>query len=279
MRAKRTIRRKNLAGRRGRAAMALAACGLCLLAAGARSAAGQGGDVEETRSALEKWVETRRVISAEERDWALGREMLEDRIALVQREIDSLRGSIDEARANVTEADRKRADLQVENEQLKAVGDALTDVVAELEARTRALLPRLPEPLRERIKPLTQQLPDDPQATRLSLGNRFSGVVGILNEVDKFNREISVTSEVRALGDGTSAEVAALYLGIAQAYYVGAEGRAAGVGAPTATGWTWTRADEAAPQVAEAIAILQNEKAAAFVALPIAVEREQGDAK
>ena len=34
------------------------------------------GRIQTARTALEKWVETRRIISREKRDWALGREML-----------------------------------------------------------------------------------------------------------------------------------------------------------------------------------------------------------
>ena len=49
--------------------------------------------VGDTRKALEKWVETRRLIAEEKRDWALGREMLQQRIELVQREIESDRKS------------------------------------------------------------------------------------------------------------------------------------------------------------------------------------------
>jgi len=111
--------------------------------------------------------------------------------------------------------------------------------------RTKRLLERLPDPVRERVKPLSQRFPEDPADTKLSLGERFQNVIGVLNEVNKFNGEVSVTSEVRALANGSSAEVTALYLGIGQAYYVNASGDAAGIGTASADGWVWTPADEA----------------------------------
>jgi FtsZ-binding cell division protein ZapB len=228
--------------------------------------------IGNARAALEKWVETRRTISKEKQDWALGREILDERINLVQREIASLRDKINQAQQSISDADKKRAELVQENDKLKAAGQTLGGIVTKLEARTIELNKRLPDPLRERIKPLSQSLPTDPNATKLSLSQRFANVVGILNEVNKFNREITPTSEVRTLADGSAAEVTALYVGLGQAYYIGANGAAAGVGRPGEDGWTWEPANDAASDIADAVAILKNEKVARFVPLPAKVQ-------
>jgi hypothetical protein len=58
-----------------------------------------------------------------------------------------------------------------------------------------------------------------------------------LNEVNKFNREITVSSEVLTLSGGASAEVTALYVGIGKAYYVSRNGSAAGIGTASPDGW------------------------------------------
>lgn len=232
--------------------------------------------VEDARTALEQWVETRRVLSREQREWALGREMLDERIELVRREIESLRGRLDEARASIAEADGKRAELVEENELLKQGSSALAGTAGALEARTRELLRRLPEPIRERVKPLSQRLPGEGDETEASLGERFQNVVGILNEVNKFQRDITVTSEVRELGDGTTAEVTAVYVGLGHAWYVSANGTAAGVGRPSDEGWTWSAANESAPEIARALAILGNEQVAGFVGLPVRLGQVPG---
>jgi FtsZ-binding cell division protein ZapB len=234
--------------------------------------AGQG-QIDNVRAVTEKWVETRRVISKERQDWTLGREMLEERIKLVQREIASLREKIDQTQKSVNDAETKRAELATENETLKSAGATLADIVAALEARTVALNQQLPDPIRERIKPLSQRLPDDPNETKLSLSQRFQNVIGILNEVNKFNRGIEVTSEVRTLADGSVAEVTALYIGLGHAYYTGANGTIAGVGRPGPDGWRWEPANDAADEVAQAVAILQNEQVADFVPLPVTVQQ------
>jgi len=228
--------------------------------------------VDNVRATLEKWVEVRRVISKEKQEWVLGKEMLNERIELVQREIASLREKIGQAEASISDADKKRAELVVENDALKSAAATLGGIVTHLEARTAALIQRLPDPIRERIKPLSQRLPTDPNQTSLSLSQRFQNAIGILNEVNKFNREITVTSEVRTLADGSAAEVTAMYVGLGQAYYTGANGTAAGVGRPSETGWTWEPAGDAVAPIGDAIAILKNEKGAGFVPLPVKVQ-------
>jgi len=242
-----------------------------VLVSGAQSEdAGRG--VQEARTALEKWVETRRILSAERRDWALGREMLEERIDLVQREIDSLHASIGEAEGSIAEADRKREELLAEEERLSAAADVLGGAVADLEGGTKRLVARLPEPLRDRVRPLTQQFPDDPAATELGLAQRYQNVVGTLNAVNKFNLEVSAFSEVRTLEDRGATGLWAPYLGIGQGWYVNAAGDLAGIGTASEDAWVWTPANDHAAAVAEAVAIQRGERPPAFVQLPIRIQ-------
>lgn len=244
----------------------------CLLSFGALQAGSSTERIENTKVALEKWVETQRIISQEKRDLALSREMLTERIELVGREIKSLRAKISQAQDGITEADAKRLKLAEENDKLKRSSASLATRLVALEERTKQLLVRLPDPIRDRVKPLSQRLPDSTAGTKLSTAERFQNIVGILNEIDKFNREISVTSEVRTLRDGSSVEVAALYIGISHGYYVNVDGTIAGVGAPSEAGWIWTPANEVADPVSDTIAILKNEKIASFVQLPVTIK-------
>jgi hypothetical protein len=233
-----------------------------------------GARLETARTALEKTVETRRILSKERRDWKVGKELLTERIALVGRETDALRERISGAEASISEADKSKIELVEENERLKAAAAGLADGIVAVEARTRALLARLPGMLRDRVKPLSQRIPevDAKEPTKLSLSERFQNVVGILNEINKFNRDIVLASEVRRLPDGTTAEVTAMYLGIGQGYYVGGGGKLAGIGAVGPEGWTWTPANESAEAIGLAISIMKNESPAAFVPLPVKLD-------
>lgn len=228
--------------------------------------------IENARVALEKWVETKRIISQERREWATGRELLESRLDLVRSEIEELRKKISSAEESIAEADKKREELLVENVRLKEASASLVSTVLTLEQRTQELLSRLPDPVQERVKPLSQRFPEDAEETRLSLGERFQNVVGVLNEINKFNREITITSEVRTLPNGSAAEVQTVYVGIAYGYYTNAAGDQAGVGRATADGWTWTAANDAAPEIVKMIAILKDEQPAEFVRLPVVID-------
>ena len=237
-------------------------------AASADDTRATGERIESMRDTLDRWVETRRIISEEQRDWALGRELLESRLDLLRRDIEGVQSKVAESERSIGEADRKRAELVARNDTLKAASGELAKVVADFETKTKDLVRRLPDPIREKVRPLSQRLPADPAASSLSLSVRFQNVVGILNEVNKFSREITVSSEVRRLSDGSSAEVTAVYIGLAQGYYVGAAGRIAGFGVASPEGWTWTAANDAAPSIAKVVAILKNEAPAEFVKVP-----------
>ncbi|MEP9409828.1 MAG: DUF3450 family protein [Candidatus Brocadia sp.] len=244
----------------------------CLFSARTASGAMTDVSVDSVRLALEKWVETRRIISQEKYDFELGREMISERIKLVEREIELLRGKIREAEESITETDKKRADLVAENEKYKEATALLIGMATGLETRIREFLKRLPDPICGRVKPLSQRLPENHGEVKLSLGERFQNILGILNEVNKFNREITVTSEVRKLPDGTSAEVTVLYIGIGQAYYINGSGDVAGIGTASPEGWVWVPVNEAAAEIKKAVAILKNEAVAAFVLLPIEIQ-------
>jgi hypothetical protein len=235
--------------------------------------------VENVRTLVEQYVETRQIISEEKQEWELGREMLQERIELMEDEIASLRERIQTARESIEEADTKRAELVEENEALKGAGTKLAGILATLEGRTAILNRRLPEPIQDDLKLLSQQIPEDPNETKLSLSQRFQNVIGLLNEVNKFNRTIEMTNEVRTLADGSVAEVTAIYVGLGQAYYTSAEGTVAGVGRPGPDGWVWQPADDAAKAVTEAVAILTNEKVAGFVPLPVKIQQGMDDGR
>jgi len=241
----------------------------CLLAA---DVGGQDGPLDATRAAVQERIAIEKVISKEQLDWAVGRELLQSRIDLTQRQIDAVREDIAESKTGVDELTAEKQELAAKVSRLKEASAAFEELIPELEARTRALVARLPEPLKERVAPLSQRIPDDSAQSEASLSERAMTVVGVLNMVNKFNREILPTSEVRELPGGKSAEVTALYVGLGQAYYVTANGDAAGVGRPGPDGWVWTPANEHAASIAKAIAVFKNEAPAEFVRLPVRVD-------
>ena len=253
---------------------ALCAAALLLPSAPARTAAAQASDdpVASARNTVEQWVEVRRLISVEQQQWLLGRELLEDRIKLVRREIEAVRARIGEASAGIAEAETRRDALVLENEEAKTATQSLARMIPDLEASTLELIQRFPDPLQSRIEPLAQRVPTGDAPVRASLAERYQNIVGMLNEANRFNRELSIVSEVRELPTGGTAEVTTLYLGIGWAWFVGANGRVAAMGKPSADGWIWQSIDPATADVARAIAMYRGEEVAGFVTLPVQMQ-------
>lgn len=240
---------------------------ICATAAIAPFARGQTGTVDRAQ-ALERWMEARLLLSKEREEWRVQRSILEDRIELLDREIETWRARARTADEDLARTEEQWRELSEQLENLKSGTASLAPALAALERRVRAILPRLPPPLASRLEPLSRRIPENPDTTRLGLGERFQNVIGILNEINKSAREITVISEVRELADGEHAEVTTMYVGLALAYFCNEKAGIAGVGYPQPGGWRWERHDDKTADIAAAIAIYRNERPAAYVALP-----------
>lgn len=227
---------------------------------------------EDVGEMLARWQELQVLIGEERKNRKLGLETLNSEVEMLTEEIASLTERLEKDESSIAEADTKREELLAENEDLKQAAVTFEEQILAYEARLKALLPGLPAPLTARIEPVAKNIPEDPENTEQSLSGRFVTVLGILNEIDKFNREIHVEVETRDLGTGASAEVTVLYLGISRAYYVTNDGLLGGVGVPSPEGWTWSPDNQIAAQVAQAIAIQRNEEPAAYVQLPLSIQ-------
>lgn len=223
------------------------------------------------RLGLEKWLEQRRLISEAKQSWRLGREMLGDRIALLQGEIDDLAKKRQQTEAEMTATDARLGPQVTRRDELKQAGEEMRRTVRRFEERVKELLARSPVPIVEKVKPLSQRIPYNPNDTDMSAPERFQNVIGIINEINKFCREVTIASEVRELPDGSSAEVSVMYLGLGQAYYCNAGRGIAGVGRLGSDGWEWAARNELAPLIEQAIAVHRNEVPAAYVVLPVEI--------
>jgi predicted RNase H-like nuclease (RuvC/YqgF family) len=245
--------------------------GLTLLAAGAVVRAEESGStrsVDAARSTLEKWVETQTIISREKKDWQQGKEILVSRIEAVKKEIAQIEERLKQARADKGEADKVGAGLAAQRQAISDVTDALSVHIGDLEAKVRVLYRTLPESLKEKLRALYQRMPEDPAHARVTLAERFQNVLGILNEMNRLNSEVTVATEIRPLSDGKPSEVRTIYVGLGQAYFVSARGEA-GVGRPSTDGWTWKKDDAISRDVNLVLEILQSKSSPQFVPLPV----------
>jgi hypothetical protein len=249
---------------------------LCVLALGwvyaSTLALGQGAapsSVENPRETVRKWMETQRLVYQERKDWQQQKELITARIELLRKEISDLETKIAETRKTAADSERKRAEVAAQKAGLADEASALSDRVGDFETAVRRIQPQLPQPLQEKIAPLFHRMPQDPSESKVSVAERFQNVLGILSEVTRANGEITLATEVRTL-NGKPSEVKTVYLGLGQAYYLSARGEA-GIGRPSADGWTWTPANDLAPRLLEVVEMLQGKAQPRFIPLPVKI--------
>lgn len=224
--------------------------------------------ISETRSVLDKWVETRQITSEEKADWKIEKSILGDTVGLLKNEMARVIESIEALEATASAADEDRAELTSQKEQLNKASSAVISSIGGLETQMKAIIQTLPQPLVDKIKPLIRRLPDDPAKTKLSLGERVQNIVGILSQTDKFNTTLTETSESREIAEGKVVEVRTLYWGLAMAYYVDASGEYAGIGYPTANGWEWPQVEGKGPEIKRLIDVYEGAEEIQFVEVP-----------
>jgi hypothetical protein len=241
------------------------------LVAGAQ-ASSDGSDVGEFRAKMEKWVETRRIISEEESDWEADREILQATKGLLQQQKEALQAEIEELEESSTAADEERRSLLLQRGECQRASRALESEIRALEEEVLALAPRLPEPLQKKLELLLVQIPDDPENTRLPLGQRLMNVLGVLAQAEKFNGTATFLGETRAVNGEQKVQVRTLYWGLGQAIYVDARGETAGIGRPGPDGWEFSNEAGLADDAKLLLDIYEgNVDVIEFVKLPVEI--------
>jgi hypothetical protein len=240
------------------------------------AAGAQAGDVEsgvgEFRAKMEKWVETRRIISEEKADWEVEREILKATKGLLGQQKKALQAEIAELEESNTAADEERRDLLLQRAEYRRVSRALEHEIRAMEEAVLALAPRLAEPLQKKLEPLLVQIPDDPETARLSLGQRLMNVLGVLAQAEKFNGTATFVGETRAINGDQKVQIRTLYWGLGQAIYVDARGETAGIGRPGAEGWEFSNEPGLADDAKLLLDIYEgNVDVIEFVKLPVEI--------
>jgi len=254
------------------AALGLAAA---LALVGPTAAARADERVDDFRVKMEKWVETRQLLSKEKADWEADRAVLEATRDLLRDQRKALKEEIAELDATITAADQERVDLLLNRGECKRSTTAMREWQGELEQTVRALIPMFPEPLQDKLEPLIVQIPDDPENDRVSLGKRLVNVLGVILQAEKFNNTATLTGETRAVraDDDQKVQVRTLYWGLGQAIYVDSQGRSAGVGRPGPEGWVFRDAPELADDAKLLIDIYEgNVDTIRFVDMPVQIQ-------
>jgi hypothetical protein len=233
---------------------------------------GEPNSVDDLRTKIGKWVETRQLISKEKSDWEVEKEILQATRGLLRQQKESLQAEITEIEESNTLADEERRDLLLERGEYLRGSRALEDEIRGLEEELLALVPRLPEPLQKKLELLLVQIPKDPENTKLQLGQRLVNVLGVLAQAEKFNGTATFVGETRAVDGDQRVRVRTLYWGLGQAIYVDAQGEIAGIGRPGANGWEFSNDPELADEAKLLLDIYEgNVDVIEFVKLPVEI--------
>lgn len=225
----------------------------------------------QARSTLEQWVQTRQLIARARSDWQGDKESLEQTVLLYERELKSIDEQTSKVSTNNAQVAKEMAEALVLQKLSNEALDGARQFAADFEARVQKLVPQMPSPLQDILKPSLARLPADPANTKMLAAERAQVLVGVLNELDKFNNAVNLFNEKRKNPKGEEVAVQTIYVGLGAAYFVNEAGDFAGTGVPGANGWEWAVKPEIAASVKEVVKIYRNEKAARFVTLPAAI--------
>jgi len=228
--------------------------------------------LNDTRSTLEKWVETRQLISKTRADWQADKESLEQTIALYERELKSIDEQMAKVSTNNTQVAKEMAEAEALKRSSGEANDAARIFAGKLEAKLQQVAPKLPAPLQEMIKKDLARIPADPANSKMLPAERMQVCVNLLNELDKFNNSVNLFSDKRKNAAGEEVAVETMYVGLGAAYFVNDAGDFAGIGAFGPDGWTWTTKPEIAPAVRMAVKVYRSEHPPAFVKLPATIQ-------
>lgn len=239
------------------------------------SRADEAAPAETLRTHIDKWIEVSRMRAVEEAEWQRERRMLERRIELLEQEEALLDERIAEARESASVAENQRAELLDERATLTQVASATREQIARYEREVNALADLLPPPLLRELEPALARMPHSPNESTQPLAQRAQNLIAVLEAVEQFNNDITLTSEIRELDGGEKVEVQTLYLGLGQAWYLDGTGQRAGILRPVDGQWQSIAAPELAPAIDQAIAIYRNQATAKLIELPVSISHVQ----
>ena len=238
-------------------------------------AAVQGAEVlENARSTLQQWVETRQIIAEERTSWLAEEKTLTESIEFMKAEIESLNQAIADAEEDIGTQDETQSKLKAEIAESEEAIAIVESAVPVFEKKLLELASIFPAVFEEKVATQMRRIPD-PDLDRevdVELEARVQNIISILKNIEYFNKTINLGSELRE-ANGEMVEVRTLYVGFGQAYFTDEAMTTAGYGYPiVGQGWQWIERPEIAQAVSDAILVADNRKPAVFVSVPVSLQ-------
>ncbi len=240
----------------------------------AMSVALNGADapLDESVSILQQWVETERQISQSESTWEADRASMEGLIEIYTQELADLEEMIESAEKDTSEAEVLRASLLEQDAQVKGLENKLLGSLMNAEIALKGLETLLPQPLQEELSPLFGSLPENPNDSKLAIGQRIQPLVAILTQVQKFNQVVTVVEGFREFSEGHTVQTETVYFGLGAAFYVDETNENAGIGIPGPDGWEWKADNSLIQNIRTFVDIYRGKQQARYVDIPVTLK-------
>lgn len=226
--------------------------------------------LDNARNAVTQWVEVEKTISTESIEWEEKKQLLNDLIAVAQADINRMKSQIDEAKAATDLSETRRKELVLEKEKNAVLSGQVKDFLGPFESKISEMSKRFPKPLRLKLEPMLARIPGDPEKATSGIASRMQVVIGILTEIQRFDRSITTDEELLDLPEGGTLEIYTIHFGLGASYYISSDGAQGGVGVAASTGWQWEQRNELVKSIKQAIDLTKGKSMQAnFLPLPV----------
>ncbi len=241
---------------------------ICSLAMQTVLAQSNGDVFDEIGEDTDRWIELQSKVAKENALWKSEKEVLANSIRVLESEKEALEKSL--------ESNKLASSLYSNNETLvsgriESQLEALDVVEKELifyEENVKALVAKLPAPIKKDVEPLVLKLAAEVDDQPASVASRMQSLISILTMIDHFNNSLTLTHEIRRNEEGGSFDTRVLYWGLSMGFAADATASRAWLLSPGDDGWVWSDAHDKADAVMSLIDIYENDRKPGLVTLP-----------
>ena len=215
-------------------------------------------------SLTSQWIELERQRDVLQATWRADEPVLEQQLALLEREQAELTTFLESSAQQRDEVDQRRLELLEEQTRLEREQAALESSLIRAADVLRVLYSQLPPPL---LDVWSDELPrlDDPLLTATQ---KLQVCIDLLGQLDDFEQKITLHESVMTMSDGRDYSARQIYLGLSHGWYVTADERFAAAGFAHENGWRWSPVTDTGPIVA-IIDILERRVSPELISIPI----------